>query len=119
MYFYFAHVNTLAFDIDDHDFHTLDFMGSKWLPFLSLDIRTMLAFIALHDYCISCNMLLVVKDLGHWVKPKITTWYSNFRLVEYDDNRWREMFRMLKNALFNIARKLCPHLLKKKTKSID
>jgi len=113
-YFYFAHVNTLAFDIDDHDFHTLDFMGLSWLSFLLLDIRIMLAFIALHDYCISCNMLLVAKDLGHWVKPKNTTWYSHSFLVKYGDNRGREMFRMLKSALFNIARKLCPCLLKKK-----
>jgi len=61
-------------------------------------------------------MFLVAKDLAHWVKPKSTTWYSHFLLVEYDDNRWREMFRMLKNALFNIVRKLCPHHLKKNRK---
>jgi hypothetical protein len=72
----------------------------------------MLASITLHDYYISCKMLLVAKDLGHWVKPKSTTWYSHFLLIEYDDNRWREMSKMLKNACFNIARKLCLHFLK-------
>jgi hypothetical protein len=72
----------------------------------------MLASIALHDYCISCKMLLVAKDLGRWVKPKSTTSYSHFLLIEFNENRWREMFRMLNNALFNIARKLCLHLLK-------
>ncbi len=111
-YFHFAHTNILAFNIDDHDFYTLGFIDSSWLPFLSLDIMTMLASITLHDYCISCKMLVVVKDLGHWVKPKNNTQYSHLLLIEYDDNIWREMFRMLNNAYFNIARKLCPHLLK-------
>ncbi len=100
----------------DHDFHNLDFMGSSWLPSLSLDIRIVLAFATLHNYHISYNMLLVAKDLGHKVKPRNVTWYSHFFLFKYYSNRWKEMFRLLKNALSNIAKKLHPYLLKRNTK---
>ncbi len=61
-------------------------------------------------------MLLVAKDLGHWVTPRNVTWYSHFFLFKYDGNRWKEMFRLLKNALSDIAKKLHPYLLKQNTK---
>ncbi len=76
----------------------------------------MLAFATLHNYHISYNMLLVAKDLGHWVKPRNVTWYSHFFFTKYDNNRWTKMFRLLKNALFDIAKKLHPYLLKQNTK---
>jgi hypothetical protein len=56
--------------------------------------------------------LLIVVDFWNGFKPKNTTSYSHFLLIEYDDNRWTKMFRMLKNALFDIAKELCAHLLK-------
>ena len=55
-------------------------------------------------------------DLGYWVKPRSTTWFSHFLLFEYDDRRWLEMFRMTKGSIFAFADLLAPHVRRKDTK---
>jgi hypothetical protein len=91
-----------------HDFPTSILMNvtnaSRWmLMWRSMQNRHIMLVL---------TTLLVVVDFWNGLKPKSTTWYSHFFLIEYDDNRWKEMFRMLKNALFDIAKELCAHLLK-------
>jgi hypothetical protein len=51
-----------------------------------------------------CNVFaLFDDDLGFWVKPRSTTWFSKFLLEQYDDSRWLEMFRMTKSAVYALA----------------
>lgn len=53
------------------------------------------------------------EDLGFWVKPRSTTWFSRFLLHEYDDQRWIEMFRFTKRSIFRLALLLTPAIRKK------
>jgi hypothetical protein len=57
-------------------------------------------------------MLLI--DLGHWVKPRNTTWFSRLLLIEFDDNKWVESFCMNKSSLFNFVE--CMRLVLQKQK---
>jgi hypothetical protein len=47
-------------------------------------------------------------DLGFWVKPKGTTWFSHFLFTEFDDKRWVENFCMAKATIFHIVADLKP-----------
>ena len=71
---------------------------------------------ALHNFrlCISFNIF--DDDLGYWVKPRSTTWFSRFLLGEYDDNRWIHMFCMTKPAVFALADLLRPSVQRKDTR---
>ena len=59
---------------------------------------------------------LLDDDLGYWVRPRSTTWFSRFLLCEYDDTRWIQMFRMNKAAVFALAELLAPQVQKADTK---
>jgi hypothetical protein len=48
-------------------------------------------------------------NLGHWVKPRFTTWFSQLFMIEYDDERWVENFQMSKSTLLQIDEKLFSH----------
>lgn len=53
------------------------------------------------------NSLTVLDDdLGNWVKPRSTTWFSRFLLEEYGDDRWIQMFRMTKRSVLSLAQVL-------------
>lgn len=56
------------------------------------------------------------EDLGFWVKPRSTTWFSRFLLHEYDDSRWVQLFRMTKRLVFSLAMLLSPTIKKRDTK---
>jgi len=71
---------------------------------------------ALHDFRLWSSHLLLDEDLGYWVKPRSTTWFSQFLLHEYDDRRWIEMFRFSKSGVFRLAALLAPAIRKKDTK---
>ncbi len=49
---------------------------------------------------------MLFDDLGDWVNPKSTTWFSRFLLTKFDENHWVEIFRMSKATLFGIVEKL-------------
>jgi len=34
----------------------------------------------------------ISQELGHWVKPQSTMWFSKFLLTKYKDDRWVENF---------------------------
>jgi hypothetical protein len=71
---------------------------------------------ALHNFQL-CNMFVLFDDdLGFWVKPRSTTWFSRFLLEQYDDHRWVQMFRMTKPVVFALADLLRPHEQKHDTK---
>ena len=62
------------------------------------------------------SLYLLPDDLGFWVKPQSTTWFSRFLMAEYDDRRWLEMFRMTKASVFALVDLLAPHVRRKDTK---
>jgi hypothetical protein len=41
-------------------------------------------------------------NLGHWVKPQSTTWFSRFLMVENNYECWVENFKMTKDKLFTL-----------------
>jgi hypothetical protein len=58
-------------------------------PSFDVDVVT---HATLHNFRI-CNIFsLLDDDLGFWVKPRSTTWFSRFLLDQYDDHRWVKMF---------------------------
>lgn len=64
--------------------------------------------------CTAYNFL--DEDLGFWVKPRSTTWFSRFLLEQYDNSRWVQMFRMTKPAVLALADVLRPQVQKENTK---
>jgi hypothetical protein len=80
-------------------------------PHASSMLRT-----TLHNYRICTAFMFFEEDLGFWVKPRSTTWFSCFLLEQYDNNRWVQMFRMTKPAVFALAGLLKPHVEKADTK---
>jgi hypothetical protein len=67
---------------------------------------------ALHNFKLCNVFVLFDDDLGFWVKPQNTTWFSKFLLEQYDDSRWLEMFRMTKFVVYALADLLQPHVQK-------
>jgi hypothetical protein len=45
-------------------------------------------------------------ELGSWVKPRSTTWFSKFLLIEFEEDRWLKSFHMNIVMLFSIANHL-------------
>lgn len=44
--------------------------------------------VVVHQYRLSCNFeILMSKKLGDWVKVQNITWYSNFLMIKYDNQR--------------------------------
>jgi hypothetical protein len=71
---------------------------------------------ALHNLKI-CNLFsLMDDDLGFWVKPRSTTWFNQFLLNQYGEERWIQMFRMSKPTVFALSNLLKPHVQRQDTK---
>lgn len=101
----------LAIDIEDDDVMMSLSSGQETL----VSIDTIISSI-LHDMFIQRAGSILDCDLGYWVLPRSTTWFSHFLLTEYDDCRWVENFRMSKASIFSIANMLAPLIAKKDTK---
>lgn len=69
----------------------------------------------LHDFRVAHAVTLLEQELGWWVLPRSTSWFSRFVLQEYDDNRWLENFRMTKASVFSLTNLLRPHIEKQNT----
>lgn len=69
----------------------------------------------LHDFRIAHATTLLDQELGWWVLPRSTSWFSRFVLQEYDDNRWLENFRMTKASVFSLTNLLRPHIERQNT----
>jgi hypothetical protein len=93
------------FELDNNIVNTLQALESKYT----------LLFIALHEYRILFGLSVLFDDLGDWVKPKSTTWFSRFLLTKFDENHWVENFILIKATLFCIVEKLQFLLLKQDT----
>jgi hypothetical protein len=51
-----------------------------------VDMNTIIASV-LHDFRLAHARTILDNELGFWVLPKSTTWFSQFLLHEYSDNR--------------------------------
>lgn len=69
----------------------------------------------LHNYRFCTAFMFLEEDLGFWVKPRSTTWFSRFLLEQYDNTLWISMFRMTKASVFALAGLLKPHVEKSDT----
>lgn len=70
----------------------------------------------LHHFRLSLAYSFLDDELGFWVKPRSTTWFSRFLLEQYDNQRWVEMFRMTKPAVLSLSEVLRPHVSRENTK---
>jgi hypothetical protein len=77
---------------------------------------TVVVSLALHDFRLVHARVLLDEELGFWVLPRSTAWFSQFLLHEYEDKRWVELFRFNKAAIFNLARVLSRHCERMNTK---
>lgn len=73
------------------------------------------AVAALHSFRLWTSLQFLGDNLGFWVKPRSTTWFSRFVLEEYDDDRWVQLFRMTKTLVFSLADILKPLIVKRDT----
>jgi hypothetical protein len=72
-----------------------------------LDMATITAS-TLHIYRL-CHMFCFLNDdLGYWIKPRSTTWFTRFLIEQCKDDRWVESFRMSKAAVLNLTELLRP-----------
>jgi hypothetical protein len=62
-------------------------------------IELFLTIVAFHHLQLQSCFLVLLQELGHWVKPKSTTWFSQFLLTKYGDDGWVENFKMTKSTL--------------------
>lgn len=69
--------------------------------------------VALHDHVLFRLLFVVLQDLRFWVKPRNTSWFFIFFLIEHKNDRWVENFWMSKATLFKIDDRLCPIILLK------
>ena len=71
--------------------------------------------VVLQQFRLWTSVLVFDEELGFWVKPRSTTWFTKFLLEEYDDERWIQMFRMTKRALLSLAELLAPFIRRRDT----
>jgi hypothetical protein len=64
----------------------------------------------MHDFRLAHAAELIERELGWWVLPRSTCWFSRFVLTEFDDTRWLENFRMTKSSLISLSNLLRPHI---------
>jgi hypothetical protein len=73
-----------------------------------VNMNTIIASV-LHDFRLFHARVILDGELGFWVLPRSTAWFSQFMLHEYDDSRWVLNFRFTKAAIFQMAALLAPH----------
>ena len=70
----------------------------------------------LHNYRLCTSFSFFDDDVGFWVKPQSTTWFSQFLLEQYYTSRWISMFRMTKGSVFALVDLLRPNVERQNTK---
>jgi hypothetical protein len=80
-----------------------------------VNMNTILASM-LHDFRLSHARAILDDELGFWVLPRSTAWFSQFLLHEYDDRRWVMNFRFTKAVIFRMEALLAPYCEKQDTK---
>jgi hypothetical protein len=73
-----------------------------------VDMNTIIASV-LHNFRLVHACTILDEELGFWVLPRSTAWFSQFLLHEYSDDRWVANFRFTKATIFRMAALLAPH----------
>jgi hypothetical protein len=68
------------------------------------------AVVAVHNFRLCTVFYVLDEDIGFWVKPHNTTWFSRFLLSQYGEEHWIQMFRMTKPAVFVLNDLLKSHV---------
>jgi hypothetical protein len=76
-------------DSDDGDSSEEDFTGEQGYLLGEGDCSTLAA---LHHVRMLSIFSIVGEDLGFWVRPRSTTWFSYFVVEEFEDDRWIQCF---------------------------
>jgi hypothetical protein len=100
-------------DNDDGDSSEEDFTGKQGYVLGEGDCS---ALAALHHVRMLSIFSVVEEDLGFWVRPRSTTWFSHFVVEEFEDDRWIQCFRMTKRAVFFLAEMLHPQIKRRDTR---
>jgi hypothetical protein len=66
-----------------------------------VDMNTIIVSV-LHDFRLAHARTILDKELGFWILPMSTAWFSHFLLHEYDDHRWIQNFGFTKGAIFEM-----------------
>lgn len=103
-----------SFAVEDHSLQDSTFGLGFSLE--SQDVQVAVSTAALFDYRLNCGFICFNNDLRYWMKPRSTTWFSDFFIFLYSDSRWIEQFRMDKAAVADLWSRLCPHIQKHDTK---
>jgi hypothetical protein len=53
-------------------------------PQQTLESRYVILWTTLHEHWVMCGLDLLFDDLGPWVKPHNTNWFSRFSLIKFD-----------------------------------
>lgn len=81
---------------------SLDPKSYNFNPTLETNVKLFFTTIMFHHLQM-CNYLLVLsEDLRHWVKLKCIIWFSQFLLTKYNDHRWVENFKMMKQICLKL-----------------
>jgi hypothetical protein len=73
--------------------------------------------IIVHQHRINCNFdLMMSTNTGNWVKTR-STWYLHFLMIQYDNQRGVEHFKVTRNVIVQITKKLKPLIQRKDTRS--
>ncbi len=70
---------------------------------VSASLQFFYVSLCLHNHKMVYNVKYLIAKLGHGIKPRSTTWFSIFLLIEYDNDWWLQKFHMTKRTLFDIA----------------
>jgi hypothetical protein len=70
---------------------------------VSASLQFLYVSLSLHNRKMVYNAKYLTAELGHGVKPRSTTWFSIFLLIEYDNDWWLQKFHMTRGTLFDIA----------------
>jgi hypothetical protein len=73
---------------------------------VSASLQFLYVSLCLHNHKMVYNVKYLTVELGNWVQPRSTTWFSIFLLIEYDNDCWLQKFHMTKGTLFDIANQL-------------
>jgi hypothetical protein len=80
-----------------------------------VDMNAIIASV-LHDFRLAHARTILDEELGFWVLPRSTAWFSQFLLHEYSDDKWVANFRFTKAAIFSMSTLLAPHYERQDTK---
>jgi hypothetical protein len=80
-----------------------------------VDMNTIVTSV-LHDFRLAHARCILDDELGFWVLPRSTAWFSQFLLHEYTDERWVSNFWFTKASISCLAAVLVPYCKRQDTR---